>query len=176
MNGEDLAGKYLFRDIRQEEAEEAAEIERICFPPNEACTKVMMRERIRRAPELFLVAEERSSGKIAGFLCGLSTMETAFRDDFFINPDLYDPNGTNVMLLGLDVLPQYRRQGLARAIVECYKERETKKGRERLTLTCLKDKVGMYEKMGFSSLGISDSSWGGEAWYEMVCFLGEKKA
>ena len=27
-------GRFEFRNIKQDEAEEAAEIERICFPPN----------------------------------------------------------------------------------------------------------------------------------------------
>ncbi len=31
-----LAERFIFREIKQNEAEEAAEIERICFPPNEA--------------------------------------------------------------------------------------------------------------------------------------------
>ena len=45
--------------------EQAIEIEQICFPPNEACSAKMMRERIETAPELFLVAVDRSTGNIA---------------------------------------------------------------------------------------------------------------
>ena len=30
--------RFEFRDIRQEEANQAVLIEKICFPPNEACT------------------------------------------------------------------------------------------------------------------------------------------
>lgn len=33
-----LTEKYIFRNIRQEEITQAAEIEKICFPPNEACS------------------------------------------------------------------------------------------------------------------------------------------
>ena len=43
--------QFELRNIGIEEAEEAAEIERICFPPNEACSRQMMLERIRKAPE-----------------------------------------------------------------------------------------------------------------------------
>lgn len=105
--------QFELRNIGIEEAEEAAEIERICFPPNEACSRKMMLERIRKAPELFLVAIDRETGKMAGFLNGLSTNEDTFRDEFFTDADLYDPKGRNVMLLGLDVLPEYRGRGLA---------------------------------------------------------------
>ena len=70
-----LTQKYEFRDIRPEEAEEAIEIEQICFPPNEACSPKSMRERVEKAPELFLVAIDRADGKIAGFLNGIATDE-----------------------------------------------------------------------------------------------------
>jgi hypothetical protein len=72
------------------------------------------------------------------------------------------------MLLGLDVLPEYRRQGLATEIVARYVRREKEKGRRKLILTCLNMKVEMYRKMGFADLGIANSSWGGEEWHEMT--------
>ena len=37
-----------------------------------------------------------------------ATDEEKFRDEFFTDIDLCDENGKNVMLLGLDVLPEYR--------------------------------------------------------------------
>jgi ribosomal protein S18 acetylase RimI-like enzyme len=159
--------KYEFRSIRPEEADQAAEIEQICFPPNEACFGQHMKERIAKAPELFLVAVDRTNGKLAGFLNGLSTDEEAFRDEFFTDANLYNPAGKNVMLLGLDVLPEYRRQGLARKLVYSYASRERENGREMLILTCLKSKVKMYEKMEFVDKGIANSAWGGEEWHEM---------
>ena len=79
-----LEEKFEFRNIKQEEADQAVKIEEICFPPEEACSEKMMRERVKSAPELFLVAVDRETGKIAGFLNGLSTDEEIFRDDFFI--------------------------------------------------------------------------------------------
>lgn len=167
----ELDRRFLFRNILPEEAGQAARIEEICFPPNEACSQRMMRERVAKAPELFLVAVDRQTGKIAGFLNGLSTDEDIFRDAFFTDAELYDPAGRNVMLLGLDVLPEYRGQGLAREIVSRYIDRERKKGRMALLLTCLETKVGMYEKMGFRDRGMAQSTWGGEQWHEMDCRL-----
>jgi ribosomal protein S18 acetylase RimI-like enzyme len=159
--------KYEFRNIRPEEADEAAVIEQVCFPPNEACSQRHMKERIAKAPELFLVAVDRATGKLAGFLSGLSTDEYSFRDEFFTDANLYNPTGKNIMLLGLDVMPEYRRQGIAKELVYSYARREREKGRQMLVLTCLKSKVRMYEKMGFVDRGISNSTWGGEEWHEM---------
>lgn len=70
-----------------------------------------------KAPELFLVAEDRTTGKIAGFLNGLATDREHLTDDFFTDAEMHDPKGKNIMLLGLDVLPEYQRQGLARELV-----------------------------------------------------------
>lgn len=162
-----LPDRFTFRTILPDEANQAVLIEQICFPPNEACSERNMKERIAKAPELFLVAVDRESGLVAGFLNGLSTDEEIFRDEFFTDAELYSPTGKNVMLLGLDVLPQYRRQGLGTALVEEYVRRERENGRQALILTCLQDKVEMYRKMGFRDNGIANSTWGGEEWHEM---------
>ena len=159
--------RYEFRSILPQEADEAAEIERICFPPNEACAKQHMKERVAKAPDLFLVAVDKETGKLAGFLNGLATDETSFRDEFFTDAKLHNPDGKNILLLGLDVLPEYRNMGLATELVRNYRKREQKKGRSMLLLTCFAEKVKMYEKMGFTDLGISASVWGGEEWHEM---------
>lgn len=167
IEDKDILEKYEFRNIRQEEAEQAVEIEQICFPPNEACSAQHMKERIAKAPELFLAAIDKETGKIAGFLNGLSTDEFVFKDAFFTDANLYNPAGKNIMILGLDVLPQYRRQGLGRELVFQYLRRERENGRKLVLLTCLQSKVKMYEKMGFCDRGIADSAWGGEEWHEM---------
>ena len=164
----DILNKYEFRTINQDEANQAVRIEQICFPPNEACSEKSMKERIKEVPELFLVAVDKENGKLAGFLNGVATDEDSFRDEFFTDVSLHKRDGKNVMLLGLDVLPEYRGQGLAREIVSRYSEREKKNNRKMLYLTCLDVKVKMYEKMGFKDLGIANSTWGGEEWHEMT--------
>ena len=156
-----------YRDILPEEGVQAADIEEICFPPNEACPRDVMIRRAATVCDLFLVAADKETGKLVVFLNGLATDEGSFRDEFFIDETLNDPQGANILLCGLDVLPEYRGHGIARTLVEKYAERERAKGRSRLILTCLEAKVGMYEKMGFADLGISASTWGGEEWHEM---------
>lgn len=167
----DISQRFLFRNILPDEGEIAADIEQICFPPNEACSRERMLRRVTTMPELFLVAVDRATGEIAGFLNGLATDETVFRDEFFTDISLQNAAGSHVMILGLDVLPQYRRQGLARAIVAEYKTRQRAAGRKALLLTCLDSKVEMYQKFGFTDLGAANSAWGGEEWHEMKCEL-----
>ena len=172
ISDKDLAAGFEFRNIMADEAEQVVEIEQICFPPNEACSEKNMKDRVAKAPELFLVAVDKETGKIAGFLNGLSTNEHSFRDEFFTNANLHNSSGKNIMLLGLDVLPEYRRQGLATELMYRYLKRERENNRQIGILTCLQSKVKMYEKMGFRDEGIADSSWGGEEWHEMRCVIG----
>ena len=163
--------QFEFRTILKSEAEQAVTIEHICFPPNEACSRQAMLTRSENASEQFLVAVDKTTGKLAGFINGLSTYEDKFRDEFFTDISLYDPKGENVMILGLDVLPEYRNRGLAREIVRNFSIMEKEKGRKTLILTCLDEKVKMYEKLGFSDKGMADSTWGGEEWHEMTYSL-----
>lgn len=163
--------RFEFRSIRQEETNQAVKIEQICFPPNEACSREHMTERINGAPELFLVAVDKNTGLIAGFFNGIATNEEEFRDEFFTDITLHNPEGKNVMLLGLDVLPEYRMQGLARELVRRYVERERLNNRKKAILTCLESKVEMYKKMGFIDDGIANSTWGGEAWHQMSLYI-----
>ena len=164
---ETIMEKYDFRNIRPEETDQGIMIEKICFPPHEACSDKNMKERTLKAPELFLVAEDRKTGKIAGFLNGIATDEDVFRDEFFTDITLNDPKGENIMLLGLDVLPEHRGQGLATELMFQYLNRERENGRKKVFLTCLEGKVQMYRKMGYKDLGISASVWGGEEWHDM---------
>ena len=126
---ETIMEKYEFRNIRPEEVDQAVRMEQICFPPNEACSEKHMRERILQVSEFFLVAVDKETGKIAGSLNGNATDEEVFRDEFFTDVTLKNPKGKNIMLLGLEVLPEYRGQGLARELMYQYLKREKENGR-----------------------------------------------
>ncbi|MCR4691892.1 MAG: GNAT family N-acetyltransferase [Lachnospiraceae bacterium] len=171
IEDQELYERFEFRTIKPEEADEAADIEQACFPANEACTRENMKDRIQAAADLFLVAMDRKTGKMAGFLNGIATNENSFRDEFFTDAATHDPQGRNIMLLGLDVLPEYREQGLAKELVYCYCRREQERSRNRLVLTCHEEKVAMYNKFGFRDLGQSVSQWGGVSWHEMEIML-----
>ncbi len=163
----ELTARFTFRTIHPDEMQQAIAIEQICFPPNEACSPKSMEQRIHAASDLFWVAVDQKTNQIAGFLNGIATDEAQFRDEFFTDASLHDSRGKNIMLLGLDVLPDYRKQGLAHEIVYSYLRREAARNRQVIFLTCLKEKVNFYHKMGFTDLGISASTWGNEEWHEM---------
>ena len=155
----------VFRPVRACDGQDAAEVERICFPPNEACTAKIMEQRVRICADAFLTVWD--DDRMIGFIDGLATDEEHLRDEFYRDASLHDSNGRNVMIMGLDVLPEYRGQGIASALMKEYTAMQKRAGRQRLVLTCLADKIPMYAHMGFRNLGVSDSLWGNEQWYEM---------
>ena len=163
-----MISEFEFRTILPEEGPQTAKIECLCFPPNEALPEQAMIEKAEAAPDLFLVAVDKKAGQIAGFLNGLASEEEHLRDEFYTNAALHNPSGKNILLLGLEVRPEYRGQGLAGELMRRYAAKAAAEGREKLILTCVEDKVQMYRKMGFTDCGISESKWGGVHYHEMV--------
>ncbi|MBR3635675.1 MAG: GNAT family N-acetyltransferase [Lachnospiraceae bacterium] len=162
-----LHERFEFRTINKNEADEVSDIEQICFPPNEACTPKRMHERVEAAGDIFLVAYDKQSKRIAGFVNGIATDCDDLKDEFFTDASLHKKDGKNIMICGVSVLPEYRGQGLAREMISVYCKRECENNRERLVLTCEPDKIKMYEKFGFADMGESDSAWGGVKWHQM---------
>ena len=128
---EDFTNRFLFRDIRADEADQAAEMEQICFPPHEACRPEIMRQRVAKAPDMFLVAEDVSTGRLAGLINGLPTSAPAFSDDAFTGFAMYDPDGERMFLAGVEVLPDYRHSGLAHAMMRNLPKGKRKKAAKR---------------------------------------------
>ena len=174
-----ISERYLLRMIdpeNTEEVERAANMDKLCYDnPCAACTREEVLERIDAAPEIFLVAVDRQSGELAGIMNGVATDDDEeFLDEFFSEARrLHDPDGSTVMLCGLDVMPEHRGQGLAKELVRRYCEIEKERGRKRLLLTCVEEKIDMYRRMGFRLVGVSSSVYGGTVWYDMDMILNE---
>ena len=162
-----LAERYICTPVRLEDAETVSVIEQICFPPNEACTPEIMHQRVKTITDAFMTVRLCSTDEPVGFINGLVSDEEDFRDDFFLHTELHDPSGSHVMIMGLDILPEHRGQGLASFLMKAFAADQKSRGRTRLVLTCLEDRTEMYRHMGFTDHGIADSTWGGEVWHLM---------
>ena len=125
-----------------------------------------MFERVEHAPELFLVAVDKETGTIAGFLNGLATDEEAFRDEFSqILPYIIRKERIFSFLGWMSGQNTAGRS--CKRNHEPVRKREQAKGQYDAELTCLEQKVEMYKKMGYKDEGISASVWGDEEWHEM---------
>ena len=66
--------------------------------------------------DCFFVAE--TNGKIVGFINGAVAKEASLPDQMYHDASLHDPNGAYQTVFGLDVLPAYRRNGIAGRLLE----------------------------------------------------------
>lgn len=153
------------RNAKIEEGERLAEIERICFPPAEAASREDVLERIQVFPENFIVAVLDET--IVGFINGCNNDEPHLPDEMYHDVKLHKPDGAYQTVFGLNVLPEYRNQGIAGKLVKRYIEIARERGRKGVILTCKDHMVHYYEKFGFVYHGVADSTHGGEKWNDM---------
>ena len=121
--------KILIRMAIPEEAGILAEIEGICFPPQEAASPEQIEERMRTFPENFVVAE--ADGKPVGFINGGTTDRPYLPDEMYHDASLHIPGGDYQTVFGLNVLPEYRHQGIAGELVEYFSALAEKRGKKR---------------------------------------------
>lgn len=158
---------YTIRNVKAEDLDQVTEVEALCFPAAEAATEESFRKRIDTFPESFLVAENES-GKIIGFINGCVTDERTIRDEMFEDSGLHRADGMYQSIFGLDVIPEYRRQGVAADLMNHLIQTAKARGKKAMILTCKDRLIHYYEKFGYRSLGISGSVHGGAVWYDML--------
>lgn len=154
------------RNAKYEEAEQLAQIEASCFPEAEAATGEAIAGRMREFPENFYVAETEEK-EIIGFINGACTDSPHLPDAMYHDASLHVPQGAYQTVFGLDVLPAYRRQKVARRLLETLLCKAKERGCKGAVLTCKEHLVHYYESFGFVNQGVADSVHGGAVWYEM---------
>lgn len=159
--------EYTIRRVNIEDLDRIAELEAECFPEAEAADREAFLGRIEAFPESFFVACLLDR-RIIGFINGCVTNEKTIRDEMFEHPGLHDFRGAWQSVFGLDVAKDWRRKGVAAALMEHLIEEARDKGRKGMILTCKDRLISYYEKFGYCSLGVSRSVHGGAVWYDMV--------
>lgn len=154
------------RRVSLEDLDAVSEVESRCFPEAEAATKASFEQRIKTFPDSFFVAEV--DGNIIGFINGCITNETTIYDELFTDASLHNPNGDYQAIFGLDVISDYRNQGIAAQLMNHMIEVSRLAGRKGVILTCKDKLIHYYSKFGFKNKGISKSEHGGAVWYDMI--------
>lgn len=157
---------WIIRSVKTDDLTTVAAVEAACFPKAEAASEESLRARIQTFPECFFVAE--SEGRIIGFINGMVTDSEVIQDVMFEDASLHNERGKYQSIFGLDVLPQYQRQGVAASLMNHLISDARKKDRKGLILTCKDRLLPYYSKFGYQNLGISDSVHGGAVWYDMI--------
>ncbi len=154
------------RTVTPHDLEAVTQIESVCFPPLEAASLVSLKERIATFPDCFFVAE--CEGKLIGFINGCCTDDATISDVLFESASHHKPNGAYQAIFGLDVIPDYRRQGIAAQLMNHMIAAAQAKGCKGVILTCKKQLIPYYSKFGYVNQGVSHSVHGGATWYDMT--------
>jgi len=157
------------RTANTADIEEAVWVENLIFPGDIAAARAMITERIEAYPEHFwLLIDEADGGeKLIGMIDGMVTDLPDLEDRMFDHPEMHDENGAWQMIFGLEILPEYRRQGCAAMLLSNVENAARNQGRKGLVLTCEEHLVHYYEKSGFVNEGISSSGLLEKTWYQM---------
>ncbi|WP_298842490.1 GNAT family N-acetyltransferase [Clostridium sp.] len=158
--------------IRQavtEDLDAITKVEASCFPEAEAATKISLEERIKTFSESFFVAEVDE--KIIGFVNGCVINGTVIYDQLYENAKLHNQNGDYQTIFGLDVVSEYRNQGIAAQLMNYMIEASKVAGRKGVILTCKERLIHYYSKFGYKNMGVSESVHGGAKWYDMTLLI-----
>lgn len=158
--------EWNFRTAQLSDLDRVTEIEYICFPAEQAATRAAFEQRIKTFPSHFILLEHE--GTPIGFVNGAVLDARYIEDEMYEHTDSHNEQGAYQSVYGLDVLPEYRGRGLAHKLMAQLIDQAKKEGRRGVTLTCLDEKIGFYETMGFKNEGVSDSSHGGVVWNNMI--------
>lgn len=158
--------EWNFRIAQLSDLDRVTEIEYICFPAEQAATRAAFEQRIKTFPSHFILLEHE--GTPIGFVNGAVLDARYIEDEMYERTDRHNEQGAYQSVYGLDVLPEYRGRGLAHKLMAQLIDQAKKEGRRGVTLTCLDEKIGFYETMGFKNEGVSDSSHGGVVWNNMI--------
>jgi len=166
----DCVNGLVIRRVRPDDLDQVAAMEVACFPAAEAATREALAGRIAAFPDSFLVAE--LDGILVGMVNGCCTDSPVIFDEMFHGTGLHRPDGANQAIFGLDVLPAYRRQGIAAQLLRALIQASREAGRQAVILTCKEPRIPYYQTFGFRNGGLSDSTHGEARWYDMTLTLG----
>ena len=140
-------------------------VESRSFPPGEAAWATSITTRIETYPEGYLVAEQ--DGRIVGHMNSGSTHKDDISDVSFKQLVGHDPDGRNIVVFTLSVLPEHRGKGIAELLLNQFIELSHGLGKEAILLLCKEELIPFYQRFGFDRMGLSTSTHGNAVWHQM---------
>ena len=157
------------RNVTEADLDGCYEVEIACWPPEEAAAKETVERRIAVFPQGFFVAE--SDGRVVGMLNSCCTDREDLGDEELKQLIGHDIDGRNMVVFALGVLPGFRKQGVAAALMLRFIRLARELNKKNVRLICKSDLVAYYERFGFVHAGLSRSMHGGATWQQMVLKL-----
>lgn len=157
------------RNATLQDLESIYKIETACFPANQAAALDTFLDRLKVYPQHFWLIE--NDEEIIGFINGMITNHESINDEMFKNTKLHVEDGMWQSVFGLAVLPKYQNKGYAGKLLNHLAEVARQQNRKGIILTCEKHLISYYEKFGFINTGLSNSTHGGDVFFDMKKLL-----
>lgn len=157
---------FAIRNVDMRDWERVSAIEAANFSPEEAAPPLVLKKRIEKTPDTFLVAE--IDQELVAYIEGPVIGGDYLTDDRFLHTIENPPTGGFLAVTSLSVAEGFQGQGLGTALLAAFKDLAIAQGREGISLTCHDYLISYYEMNGFTDHGLSQSQLGGGTWYNMV--------
>jgi predicted N-acetyltransferase YhbS len=157
--------EVVIRQVHPGDLDDCYLVETSGFPPEEAATRETIKLRIDTFPQGFLVAE--TEGRVIGILNSAATDKEDLSDEELKQLIGHDPNGKNLVVFALAVLPEFQKRGFANRLMSRFVEEACTRHKQSVLLMCKQHLISYYERMGFTHAGRSRSTHGGAEWHEM---------
>ncbi|MGL5243338.1 MAG: GNAT family N-acetyltransferase [Kluyvera ascorbata] len=155
-----------FRQATAADIDRCYEIESAAYPADEAATREKIAIRIARYPQGFLCMEQR--GEVIGFINAGCAWEVVMSDEAFKELVGHDPAAPNAVIMSVVLHPDYQGQGLSTQMMQAFIAHLRQLGKTAIYLMCKAQYLEMYKRFGYQFLKRSDSTHGGEEWFEMM--------
>lgn len=155
-----------FRQATAADIDRCYEIESAAYPADEAATREKIAIRIARYPQGFLCMEQH--GEVIGFINAGCAWEVVMSDEAFKELVGHDPAAPNAVIMSVVLHPDYQGQGLSTQMMQAFIAHLRQQGKTAIYLMCKAQYLEMYKRFGYQFLKRSDSTHGGEEWFEMM--------
>ena len=139
------------RTVKMDDLDAIVELESSAFHMSEEMTRKDMIGRIENYPDTFLVAQV--DGKVVGHVFGPVSKERYIKDELYFKNQPNNAQYHYQTILSLATNQEYRKQGIASALIEELCKIAQSQDRRAITLTCLPKLFHFYEKHGFINEG-----------------------
>lgn len=159
--------EITIRQIDGAYVDAAAYVESVCFPAAEAAGREDFEARFA-SPAFRCFGAFDENGAMIGFVNGALYSYPRLPDELYHNTAALDENGMWQTIFGLNVLPEYRRQGIATRLIKTMIEESRRANKKGVVLTCKDALRPLYEGVGFVWQGVSASTHGNAVWNDML--------
>lgn len=160
-------GALWFRPCGTGDVGACAQLEAAGYPPDEAASPSVLKQRQVDAPGAFLVAEREGSGPV-GFICGTQTTKDVLTH---ASMSRHESGGRTLCIHSVCVAKGERRAGVGSRLLQTYLQTLPASLPEvsSVRLICKEHLIGFYGAAGFREEGPSPVVHGADPWIEMSC-------